>query len=658
MPLMVNGIEIKVSTTEEGSAAAAAEIRKVTDATREVETASQSAGQEISGTSSEMTGMSFSAKSLGTALSIVTTGVTAMIAAFEFGEIAAANERLTTSGEQLAASYGGSLDEILSSVKDTSLGTVSEMSIIEASNKAMMLGVSGSAEQLAQLMEIAALRGRAMGISTTQAFDDMVRGIGRMSPMILDNLGIVVDAEGTYQRYAESLGKSSSELTRAEKIQALLNEVINEGNKLLEDAGGLAYDNAAKYERWNAELENTKNTLLENTLEMSRFADMGASLLDSFTDAVEDGNPLDVLFGQSSTAGVTALNTAMGFLEDRVNRHNELIRDTDSARMEGLASLYETNTAMQKSIEVTEASTEAMSDYYESVLDGAERLYDINAGFVDKQDELKEKQAEVLDEINTLIDQEGSSDKIVDLQQKYYEFGEKIDEASQKHADAMAKMQYDLLITKLSADGLTDAEYEIGIAAGVSLGIFDQKTADSMINMNNLSSAVADGTIDMDIYGDAIKTALEDGILTGKELRDILDSIPTHKTFTLDIIQTGNSIMTVGSDAAARSIVGAQRNSRGTDGWQTVPPGYPNDSYPLLVESGERYAVIPAGGSSRIDAPIPSGSFGGGGATQIVFAPTIQNYFGNESDMMRQMYPAFVQMLEQAKADGHLPGTF
>ena len=34
------------------------------------------------------------------------------------------------------------------------------------------------------------VRGRAMGLSTTQAFGDIVTGIGRMSPLILDNLGI------------------------------------------------------------------------------------------------------------------------------------------------------------------------------------------------------------------------------------------------------------------------------------------------------------------------------------------------------------------------------------------------------------------------------------------------------------------------------------
>jgi len=35
----------------------------------------------------------------------------------------------------------------------------------------------------------------------------------------------------------------------------------------------------------------------------------------------------------------------------------------------------------------------------------------------------------------------------------------------------------------------------------------------------------------------------------------------------------------------------------GTGGWLTVPPGYPNDSYPIRLTSGEQFAVVPQGGS-------------------------------------------------------------
>jgi hypothetical protein len=255
--------------------------------------------------------------------------------------------------QTLANSYGDSLDQIISKVSEASLGTVSNMSIIESSNKAMMLGVSGSADELASLMEIAALRGRAMGISTTQAFDDMVRGIGRMSPMILDNLGIVVDAEGTYGAYAESIGKSSSELTRSEKIQALLNKVIEEGNELLDEAGGLVDDNAAKYERLQARIDNYQATLaiaVDNAINPSieAFLDM--------SDAMDRASEATDFTDQRSRIYLGAMQLEV----DQQRELEERINSASSARWNGLASMYETITAAEELAGVT--STMVIAD--------------------------------------------------------------------------------------------------------------------------------------------------------------------------------------------------------------------------------------------------------------------------------------------------------
>lgn len=183
--------------------------------------------------------------------------------AYEFGEAGMQIQRMKEASGDLAASMGGDMDKIVSAVRIASLGTVSNMDIMSASSRAMMLGVSSDADQLANLMQVAALRGRAMGISTTQAFNDIVTGVGRMSPMILDNLGIVVDAENTFGRYAQSIGKTAEQLTSAEKRQALLNAVLAEGNKQLSAVGGLQEDAATKTEQLSAHWSNFTDRLKE-----------------------------------------------------------------------------------------------------------------------------------------------------------------------------------------------------------------------------------------------------------------------------------------------------------------------------------------------------------------------------------------------------------
>src|SRR5690606_27836321 len=110
----------------------------------------------------------------------------AMQRVIEFSKEGAQIQRLTDTSAALAKSMGLNMGEIVRSIQQASLGMVSEYDVMQSASRALMLGVGSNAEQLGQLMEAAAIRGRAMGISTTQAFNDIITGIGRMSPQILD----------------------------------------------------------------------------------------------------------------------------------------------------------------------------------------------------------------------------------------------------------------------------------------------------------------------------------------------------------------------------------------------------------------------------------------------------------------------------------------
>ena len=129
-------------------------------------------------------------------------------------------------GQRLAVSLGANFESMLRGMRAASGGMISDSELILAANKAMMLGVADNTEEMTALMNIAGERGQAMGLSMSQAFNDIVTGLGRGSAMILDNLGIIIDAEDANQRYAESIGKVSSELTDLEKKQALINAVL------------------------------------------------------------------------------------------------------------------------------------------------------------------------------------------------------------------------------------------------------------------------------------------------------------------------------------------------------------------------------------------------------------------------------------------------
>lgn len=612
-----NNINLGITATNSASPV----IKQVAADVGGLEQSAQSAGDGVGGANSQMAGMILTAGKLTSALSIVTSVASAVGSAFEMGEVAAANERLRTSGEQLAASYGSSMDHIVAKVREASLGTVSEMDIIGSANKAMMLGLGADADQLASLMEIAALRGRAMGISTTQAFDDMVRGIGRMSPMILDNLGIVVDADSTYGAYATSLGKASSELSRAEKIQALLNRVLEEGNKMLDDAGGLAEDNASKYERWNAELENTKNVMAENASGMADLADLGADLLVAAQNDIIAQERVREKYGDLAI-------TQQGYL---VGLEKELMlqEEATAARWNAMASYYATATSVQAYAESVQAEVEV----HKEAVQGAIRVQETYDKHAQKLQDLQADHADLTAKKQELINQGywPEHDAIIKL-------NDKLADNEQKQRDVTEAMKGTLeqMLLNTAATGL-DAEAQLALARAT--GQIDEAAYAALSAQMELKKAYDDGTIDADQY--AKKTL---------ELRDAVNRLES-KGIKITVDAIFNEIRNkITNDYTSDTIGGGQRYASGTDGWQTVPPGYPNDTYPILMTSGERFAVIPAGTQA---APSPAGGFGGGGNT-FVYAPQIGVSFGDESETKNRLYAWFLDMLEQAKADGQV----
>lgn len=77
---------------------------------------------------------------------------------------------------------------VLTKLRDATKGTINDFELMQRTLQATNLGVS--VEQLPQLFEFAAARAQQTGESVDYLVDSIVRGIGRKSPLILDNLGI------------------------------------------------------------------------------------------------------------------------------------------------------------------------------------------------------------------------------------------------------------------------------------------------------------------------------------------------------------------------------------------------------------------------------------------------------------------------------------
>lgn len=195
-----------------------------------------------------------SAKAPGVAVAgaVAIAGSLALVAN-ESAQTAAQYARLENATNSLGAQYGLTSSDIIAAVDRIAQGTLSKSTILEQANKAMLLGVANSTEEFETLTKIAIDRGRAMGISMEDAFNSIVLGVGRLSPLILDNLGIILDADTTYGAFAETIGKTADALTDAEKRQALL-------GRLKEEMGNFdstsVLDAASAWERLGASVSN------------------------------------------------------------------------------------------------------------------------------------------------------------------------------------------------------------------------------------------------------------------------------------------------------------------------------------------------------------------------------------------------------------------
>lgn len=237
-----------------------------------------------------------------------------------------------------AAGVGASSASMLASIRTASGGMIADTDLMLAANRAMMLGVADSSAEMGELLEVAAVRGRAMGLTTSQAFNDLVTGLGRMSPMILDNLGIVTGGEAVFTAYAASIGKTAEALTDAERKQALFNKVVAS----TDTSGELV---VSQFERMDAAISNAKTAMGELfgpavAQIAQRLADAATQVADAMqTDATEAARNNIWGFGDEVTklaAKLQDLNSLQVLGGDHVEmeRLNAQITETNGLLMQ------------------------------------------------------------------------------------------------------------------------------------------------------------------------------------------------------------------------------------------------------------------------------------------------------------------------------------
>lgn len=166
-------------------------------------------------------------KSLTLGFGAVSAGIAAISAvSMNLGETAGQYESIRDSFKSMTEGLVDDVDIFEKKVSKASAGTLDRLTILRGGTRALSLigkesfkDFGTDFEKMAMLSKKAA---RATGQDVNFMFDSLILGVSRSSKMILDNLGINVSIEEANQKYAESIGKTSAELTMQEQKAALL----------------------------------------------------------------------------------------------------------------------------------------------------------------------------------------------------------------------------------------------------------------------------------------------------------------------------------------------------------------------------------------------------------------------------------------------------
>jgi lambda family phage tail tape measure protein len=178
-------------------------------------------------------------------------------AAFRALSSAADTTNMIKGMDQLGAASGQALGTLSKRLVDVTDGSISMREAMEATAKGTAAGLSSS--QMLQLGEVANKASKALGVAMPDAISRLTRGISKLEPELLDELGLFTKIDPAVEAYARSIGKATGSLTDFERRQAFATAVLKEG---LDKFG--AIDIAANpYDKLLASLQNLGQGALE-----------------------------------------------------------------------------------------------------------------------------------------------------------------------------------------------------------------------------------------------------------------------------------------------------------------------------------------------------------------------------------------------------------
>jgi len=161
------------------------------------------------------------------AYATLAANIFAIGAAFRFLQ-SAADYRILIQGQQEYANLTGESLKLMTSRLQAATGA--QLAFAEAAQSVAIARAAGlSSDQITRLGVVARTASIALGRDLTDSLNRLIRGTTKAEPELLDELGIILRLETAAENYGLKIGKLGKDLSIFEKSQAVVNEVLEQG---------------------------------------------------------------------------------------------------------------------------------------------------------------------------------------------------------------------------------------------------------------------------------------------------------------------------------------------------------------------------------------------------------------------------------------------
>jgi len=509
---------------------------------------------------------------------------------YDIGRAGAELEATEIRFNRLADSIGTTGKALREDLGDATGGLFSQAELMQSATDFMSLGLVKTHDEAVRLSSVAGQLGMNM--------NQLVLTLTNQTTMRFDALGVSTDG---FKEKVEALKAAGMEAKEAFNQAFLL-----QAEEQLERVGSIVDTDIGKIMRLEASVKNLGDAFKR------KLAPSVASVAEGITNQINLSEALDNAVKKGAITATDAMQIAMGVTHGYETQAEALERVTQ--KTEAYQGWLEGFGVIQ-------------SDYVRGLVETTDSIEELTAAY-DPFIASTEQAAAAAKEISKQV---AAADKAAAAAAKSFAtLAEKLlemdaaDLARLKMAELEAMMVSGAITSGEYRDAVRGIQLEAGFATEES---YAMATAVEMLNRMVDSGALA--AADYSAAMDAATTTIDDGIVTWHELEGaiVAAGVTTMEEIDringIDLGEATGEIGTVVSLLSSLFGFPAEKNVRinvhtnyttagsgsvygygGAAGADfVVPPGYPNDSFPLWAQSGEHVQITPAPNSG-----------GGGGA--------------------------------------------